>query len=88
MLIKKGKCHSCKYRHDCCPHPYPWNDEVCKHWKLGRCYTCKYLHAPDDDWFVRGCETWCFGGCRKYKRSWKQTFELWKKLRKHDSFEI
>jgi len=70
--IYKGDCHSCLYRHSCCPHPI---DEDCKYWKLGKCYTCKFVD-DDDEWDARGCETWCFGGCKQYKRSWKKTFEL------------
>lgn len=73
--IAVGHCHSCRYRHDCCPHDYP-DGEKCRHWKLGDCYTCKHLDAPDDEWFKRGCEAWCFGGCKKYKRDWKKTFQF------------
>lgn len=75
--IVKGICHSCEFRHSCCPHWSLENDN-CKHWKLGKCYTCKFVDDDDDAWFKRGCEAECFSGCRKYKRDWKKTFELLK----------
>lgn len=68
------RCQSCRYRHGC-DLPFPPQEVDCKHWKLGKCYTCKYVDAPDDEWFPRGCETWCFGGCKKYKRDWRKTFD-------------
>lgn len=76
--IFKGICHSCYFRHSCCPHCPPPLDCECDHWKLGKCYTCKFVDDDDDAWFARGCETWCFAGCRKYKRDWKKTFEILK----------
>ena len=73
--IYKGDCHSCLYRHSCCPYPLLLEHD-CKYWKLGKCYTCKFVDADEDEWYKRGCETWCFGGCKKYKRDWKKTFKL------------
>lgn len=70
-----GICHSCKFRHSCCPHKVPLNGK-CKHWKLGKCYTCKFVEATEEEWFQRGCETECFSGCKKYRRDWKKTFKL------------
>ena len=70
-------CHSCRYRHSCCPY-HPSMGGECKHWRMGKCYTCKFINAPDDEWLKHGCEAECFGGCRKYKRNWKRTFELLK----------
>lgn len=75
--IVKGICHSCDFRHSCCPHCPP-EDDNCKHWKLGKCYTCKFVDDDEDSWFARGCEAECFSGCRKYKRDWKKTFEILK----------
>lgn len=88
--IPKHNCHSCYYRHGC-PHKfekmflrdengqYVWDN--CKHWRVGQCYLCKYFQDPDEEWYKRGCETWCNGGCRKFKRNWKATFRWWfKKL--------
>lgn len=72
--IIKGSCHSCYYRHRYCPP----KDDICKHWKLGKCYTCKFVDDNEDAWYERGCESECFGGCKKYKRNWKKTFELLK----------
>lgn len=74
--IVKGICHSCKFRHSCCPHPLP--NGRCKYWKLGKCYTCKFVDDNEDAWFKRGCEAECFSGCHKYKRDLKKTFELLK----------
>lgn len=68
-------CHSCFYRHRMCKHTIP-DDGNCKHWKLGKCYTCKFINADEDEWYKRGCESECFGGCRKHERDWKKTFEL------------
>ena len=70
-------CGSCYFRHSCL-RDLPIRYEQCKHWKLGKCYTCKYKDAPDEEWFKRGCESECFGGCKKYKRDWKKTWELFK----------
>lgn len=76
--IIKGSCLSCFYRHRCCPHELPLEDN-CKHWKIGKCYTCKFIDETDDnEWLERGCEAECFGGCKKYKRDWKKTFNLLK----------
>ena len=75
--INKGICHSCDFRHSCCPYT-PSIDSSCKHWKLGKCYTCKFVDDNDDAWFTRGCEAECFSGCEKYKRSWQKTFKLFK----------
>ena len=75
--IVKGICHSCDFRHSCCPHCLP-EDDNCKHWKLGKCYTCKFVDDDEDAWFARGCEAECFSGCKKYKRDWKKNFEIWK----------
>ena len=72
--VIKRNCHSCLYRHGGCDRKLP-DSNGCKHWKLGKCYTCKFINVDDDEWFKRGCETWCFGGCKKYKRNWKKTFE-------------
>lgn len=69
-------CFSCLYRH-CCDYPIP--EGRCKYWKLGKCYTCKYSDDAKnnvDAWFTRDCEAWCNGGCDKYERSWKKTFEM------------
>ena len=73
--LNKQNCHSCFYRHRLCRHPLPEDYKKCKHWRLGKCFTCKYGDADDDEWFKRGCEAHCFGGCRNYKRDWKKTFE-------------
>ena len=70
-------CHSCRFRH-CCNRELPPLDEECRHWKLGDCYTCKFFDVDDDEWFKRGCETWCNGGCRKYRRNWKKSLEYLK----------
>lgn len=76
--IIKGACHSCFYRHKLCHHEVPLEDN-CKYWKLGKCYTCKFIDETDDnEWFKRGCEAECFGGCKKYQRDWGKTFELLK----------
>lgn len=69
-IIKR--CRSCLFRH-CCHRDLPPSDKDCKHWKLGKCYTCKYIESNEAEWFTRGCETWCFGGCEKYKRDWQKT---------------
>lgn len=83
LIAKKYKikrnCHSCLLRHDCCfnfneifPNTDEWDN--CKHWKLGKCYTCKFVDEPDDKvWYKRECETYCFGGCKKYKKSKVET---------------
>ena len=75
--IYKGSCTSCLFRHSSCMRPLPIEND-CKHWRLGKCYTCKFVDDDEDKWFARGCETWCFSGCKKYKRDWKKTFELLK----------
>jgi hypothetical protein len=80
-------CQSCYYRHGC-PHEfekmfprdengeYIWDN--CKHWRLGKCYLCKYFQDTDEEWYKRGCETWCLGGCREhFKRNWKATLKWW-----------
>lgn len=69
-----GECHSCRFRHSCA-RPLPEKNSLCPHWKLGDCYLCQYIEVPDDEWFKRGCETWCFGGCEKFKRDWRRTFD-------------
>ena len=74
MDIRKD-CHTCDYRHGCCIHDIPEEGE-CGDWKLGRCYTCKFVDANEEEWYRRGCEAEYPGGCTKYKRSWKKTFEL------------
>ena len=76
--MNKKRCTSCLFRHGCF-HELPPENEDCKHWKLGKCYTCKYYGVDDDEWFKRGCETWCFSGCKKYKRNWKKIWELFKR---------
>jgi hypothetical protein len=66
-------CHYCYYRHRC---PYEFCYYGCRHWRLGQCLLCKNLNASDDDWFKRGCEAKCYGGCREhFKRNWKATFK-------------
>lgn len=72
---KEKTCHSCRYRH-CCFKYEPPTDGDCKHWKMGDCYTCKFVDADEEEWYKRGCECWCFGGCKKYKRNWKRFFEI------------
>lgn len=81
--ILKGSCHSCDFRHSCCPHWTP-DDKPCKHWKLGKCYTCKFLDDTDEAWFKRGCESECFSGCNKYKRDFRKTLEIIKKFIKKE----
>lgn len=72
---KLKTCHYCYFRH-CCPYPIQY--EGCKHWRIGKCLLCKHLNASDDEWFKRGCETCCLGGCREhFKRDWKATFRWW-----------
>lgn len=58
-----------------CRHELTEPGEDCKYWKLGKCHTCAYINDNDDEWYKRGCEAWCFGGCIKYHRDWKKTFE-------------
>lgn len=80
----KRNCHSCLFRH-CCrwnfykmfPNPDVW--DYCRHWKLGKCYTCKFADDNDEEWFKRGCECWCFGGCNKYRKN-KGATERFKEL--------
>lgn len=74
-IIKR--CRDCLYRHSCI-HEFPPLGTDCEYWRIGKCYTCKYKDAPDDEWFKRGCETWCCSGCDKYKRDWKKTWEWFK----------
>lgn len=62
--------------------PDEWDN--CKHWKLGKCYTCQFVDDNEDEWFKRGCEAWCFGGCRKYCKSKEKTNEF-KKLIREDN---
>lgn len=69
-----GDCHSCRFRHCCCSYK-PADPKNCDRWKIGKCYLCQYLEVPDKEWFNRGCEAWCFGGCKKFKRDWTRTFE-------------
>lgn len=74
-------CHYCYYRHRCRWHLGYYG---CRHWKLGKCLLCKNLNSSDEDWFRRGCEVNCLGGCRKhFKRNWKKTFK-WLFTRKVD----
>lgn len=81
--IDRGECFSCYYRH-CCSREISF-DEKCEHWKVGKCYTCKFVDETDQNkWLERGCEAECFGGCKKYKRDWKKTFELLKRRWKND----
>mgnify|MGYP003305107924 CR=1 FL=1 len=47
----------------------------CPFWRLGKCYVCQHRNASDDEWYMRGCETYCMGGCRKFKRDWKATWK-------------
>lgn len=75
--IFKGTCHSCDFRHSCCPHELPINGN-CMYWKLGKCYTCKFVNDDVDSWFKRGCEGMCFSGCEQYRRDWKKTIKLLK----------
>ena len=76
--IVKGKCHSCRFRHSMCQHCAPKGCK-CRHWKLGKCYTCKWIDIENCNFLSSWCETWCFGGCKKYyKRDWKKTFKLLK----------
>lgn len=70
-----GKCHDCKNRHHCL-RSVPNDDVLCPHWQLGKCFLCKYISADNEAWYQRGCETWCCGGCRKFKRDWKKTFRI------------
>ncbi len=91
LIAKKYKikrnCHSCLFRH-CCrwdfnkmfPNaPDDWDN--CKHWKLGKCYTCQFVDEPDDnEWYKMECEAYCFGGCKKYKKSKVET-KAFKKLK-------
>lgn len=74
-------CHFCANRHGCrydfdkmfeVRHGYMFKSE-CKHWRIGGCLFCKHLTDTEENWFHRGCETWCFGGCKKFKRNWKRT---------------
>ena len=85
-------CHSCLFRH-CCrwdfnkmfPNaPDEWDN--CKHWKLGKCYTCKFVddaYNNEDSWFKRGCESECFGGCRRYIKSKSRTNAFLKLIREN-----
>lgn len=77
----KHECSSCGFRHCCCFDRDECNENNNnKYWCLGNCYLCVHRHAPDDEWFQRGCEVWCMGGCEKFKRDWKATFRwLFKK---------
>ena len=68
------KCHSCRYRHGCF---YVEPISYCKDYVHGGCYSCKYYYSKNgenftkqeaDQWFKRGCEIWCLGGCEKRKR--------------------
>lgn len=81
-------CHSCYYRHRC--RKICWSDREfikslmktyggeCRLWRMGQCYTCKHLDAPENEWFERGCEAYCFGGCGEYKRDWKKIWSILK----------
>lgn len=82
----KHFCHSCLYRHgshhgikDKCKDFYKTNDykKECPDWKIGLCYSCKNntddINEDEDkidEWFKRGCETWCMSGCKKYRKKW------------------
>jgi hypothetical protein len=79
-VINLGGCHSCYFRHRCRHDDEPPDDWdcACKYYKIGKCYTCKFLEASDEEFLERGCGTWCFGGCKKYKRDWKKTIQLLK----------
>ena len=63
--------------------PRTWPE--CKHWRLGDCYLCRYYHAAtEQEWYKRGCETWCNGGCKEFKRDWRLTLRwLFRKEVKH-----
>lgn len=71
----RGICHTCDFRHSCCPYELPQDGKKCKHWKLGKCYTCKHLNDTDENWFKRGCEAEYPGGCNNYKRDWRKLFK-------------
>lgn len=81
----KQNCHICLHRHSCrhnfdkifCPNGIYSNETNCKYWQLGKCLLCRNLYVSEGDWFQRGCEAWCFGGCKKFKRNWKATFKWW-----------
>lgn len=75
--IKKSeyKCDWCRYRHNC----FIFSDTFptyCRNFVRGGCYSCKYYYGKNgeftkqetDQWFKRGCEIWCCGGCDKRKR--------------------
>lgn len=80
-----GDCHSCKFRH-CCNRSLSEVNTYCPYLSFGDCYLCKYFDVTDDEWFKRGCEVWCFGGCNdKFKRSWPKTIE-WIKYRIGEAF--
>lgn len=93
----KRNCHSCLYRHGCSwdfdgiftdkvTGEHVWDN--CKHWKLGKCYKCKYVDEPDDqEWYKRECEAYCFGGCSKFRRTFKQT-EQFKELINQSSPQV
>ena len=73
-------CTYCYFRHSCSrPFKFDKNGKIyCNHWRLGRCLLCKYVNTSEDEWFKRGCETWCFSGRRKcFKRDWKATLKWW-----------
>lgn len=72
--FKQKTCYSCRRRHNCRREP-PIDGE-CENWKMGDCYACKFINADEEDWIKRGCECWCFGGCKKYKRNWKKFFKI------------
>lgn len=82
MKIMRGICRTCKFRHRWCKafrhrhYKYPREDIFCKHWKLGKCYICKFVDMPDEEFLKRGCEAEYPGGCRKFERDWKKTFEF------------
>lgn len=88
MKIERD-CHSCVGRHGC-PYPFvPYDAGVkCKHWKLGKCFTCAYLNDTDENWYKRGCEAECFGGCKKYKRDWKATLDILRQIIQGNGIEV
>lgn len=93
LFAKKYKirrnCHSCLFRH-CCRWDFDkmFPSSVldnCKHWKLGKCYTCQFVDDNEDEWYKRGCEIWCFGGCQKYRKAKNTTNALQELIRKFNT---
>lgn len=75
-------CGSCYYRHMLCPVEKRGkidylSDEPCKKWREGQCFTCVHRDASDEEYQKRACEAYWPGGCKQYKRDWK---EIWGRL--------